>query len=155
MSKSNDWYCVLLREGATDDGLAQLIESVLVDLAAEPVMISCDERTGSTVEKVSAVLQDAPGYDLVFVHRDADNAGRAVRLAEFDQVTEGHVVPVIPVKMTETWALACLMDDDDARNWLRKECTLSPATLEDRSEAKEILHRFASRGQRGGSLLPP
>jgi hypothetical protein len=48
--------------------------------------------------------------DLVVVHRDSDNVGADKRRDEIaqgaqDSGVESHVLPVIPVRMTEAWLL--------------------------------------------------
>jgi hypothetical protein len=48
--------------------------------------------------------------DLIVVHRDADNAGSAARRSELVKAmsvaaAQEHLVPVIPVRMTEAWLL--------------------------------------------------
>lgn len=56
-------------------------------------------------ERVSAVRRLAP-YDLVFIHRDADNQPPAWRYEEIAEAAAGSpYVAVVPVRMTEAWLL--------------------------------------------------
>ncbi len=45
------------------------------------------------------------GAMLIFVHRDAEALTLDERLGEFDAVDRGDVIPVVPVRMSESWLL--------------------------------------------------
>jgi Domain of unknown function (DUF4276) len=67
--------------------------------------------------KLQAVMDLGGEYDLVVIHRDADRAGRADRIAEIRSAVEDVIpnvpfVPVIPVRMTEAWLL---LDEHEIR----------------------------------------
>jgi hypothetical protein len=67
---------------------------------------------GRTVEdRLRYLLAQDVDPELVFIHRDAENQGRDVRVDEIRAgataagVTAERVVPVVPVRMTEAWLL--------------------------------------------------
>ena len=60
--------------------------------------------------KVQAFLAVDSKYDLMFVHRDSDNAGYKSRLTEIESAMDEvdtvlSWVPAIPVRETEAWLL--------------------------------------------------
>ena len=159
----NEWYCCLLCEGSSDAALTNVLELLLTRLTSEPASVSARlDLKGSVREKLLALhTNDAELYDLIFVHRDADNAGIEARLKEIrdavDSVQDATitpVVPVVPVTMTETWALASLFGDEDCRAWLQREESVSEKTLEDYRDPKSLLRRLLSRDDPDGRLLP-
>lgn len=105
-----------LGEGSSDNGIAPHIER----LAAErnirssvtvPDFARLDGKVGHSVpEKLCALRGFGDEYDLVVVHRDADNAGHEARALEISQAigtqwAEIAHVPTIPVRMLEAWLL--------------------------------------------------
>lgn len=149
----NEWHCCLVCEGSSDAALTNVLELLLIRLTSEPASVS---------EKLFALQTNDVGlYDLVFVHRDADNAGLQARLEEIRRAVDSvqntaitPVVPVVPVTMTETWALASLFGDPDCRAWLRREASVSEKTLETHQDPKDLLRRLLSRDDPNGKLLP-
>lgn len=149
----NEWHCCLVCEGSSDAALTNVLELLLIRLTSEPASVS---------EKLFALQTNDVGlYDLVFVHRDADNAGLQARLEEIRRAVDSvqntaitPVVPVVPVTMTETWALASLFGDPDCRAWLRCEASVSEKTLETHQDPKDLLRRLLSRDDPNGKLLP-
>lgn len=159
----SEWYCCLLCEGSSDAALTNVLELLLTRLTSEPASVNARlDLKGSAREKLLALQADDAGlYDLIFVHRDADNAGIEARLKEIrgavDSVQDATitpVVPVVPVTMTETWALASLFGDEDCRAWLRREESVSEKTLEACRDPKSLLRRLLSRDDPDGRLLP-
>lgn len=159
----NEWHCCFVCEGSSDAALTNVLELLLVRLTSEPASVSARlDLKGSFREKLFALqTNDAGLYDLVFVHRDADNAGLQARLEEIRRAVEslqdapgGPVVPVVPVTMTETWALASLLGDPDCRVWLQREASVSEKTLETYRNPKDLLRRLLSRDDPDGKLLP-
>lgn len=58
--------------------------------------------------RVKAALTNFPG-DLLFIHRDAETQSPELRLSEIHDVMQDLnvvFVPVIPIRMTESWLLA-------------------------------------------------
>jgi len=101
----------------------------------------------SVAAKLAAIAADDV-YDLIFVHRDADNAGWEARAEEIRSAGEKRAVPVIPVRMTETWALAHLWAEEECRKWLADNASVGRLrALEEVSDPKEMLRRWASRGR--------
>ncbi|WP_143222784.1 hypothetical protein [Actinomyces oris] len=158
----SDWYCCLLCEGSSDGALANVLEVLLTQLTCEPASVSARLDLKGSVEAKLGTLQknDAELYDLIFIHRDADNAGLKARINEIGNAVGAiefthpvPVVPVVPVTMTETWALASLLDDQECGTWLRREASLSESTLENRKDTKRLLHHLLSRHIPNGELL--
>jgi hypothetical protein len=64
-------------------------------------------KTADTEQRFRAVLDLYP-YDLLFVHRDAEGQAPKLRRREiFNALRWAHVrhIPVVPVRMTESWLL--------------------------------------------------
>lgn len=131
---------LLTGEGTSDLRLVEHIQNILVEegfaeVSGEaPDLGMFQQPVGRTVrEKVIALLRHYPNVDVVFVHRDADNAGVDVREQEILSAVQGlidgeRVIPVIPVTMLETWLLS----------------------------DKEAIRRVAGNsGYRGGLGIPP
>lgn len=109
---------ILLGEGSSDLRLTEHIEQILImegfdEVSGDaPDLSMFVQPVGLTVKsKLEAVIKHYPGVDLIFIHRDADNAGIAAREQEIiDACSDLHltavIVPVVPVKMLEAWLLA-------------------------------------------------
>lgn len=105
----------LIGEGTSDLNLANHLETLLVEKGFEEVSgIAPDLRQlptppgNSVAEKAAAIEEHFSEINLIFVHRDADNAGYDARREEISQQTEGcqsSIIPIIPVKMIEAWLL--------------------------------------------------
>ncbi|WP_321926863.1 hypothetical protein [Paraburkholderia guartelaensis] len=146
---------ILTGEGTSDLNLVDHIESVLVEegfseVSGEAPDLSLFQRpVGRTVrEKLEALLKHYPNVDVIFVHRDADNAGIAQREQEIVAAADGlvaadRVIPVIPVTQLETW----LLTDREAIKRIagnagyrgRLECIPAIRRLEDVHDAKGLL----------------
>ena len=105
---------VLVAEGTSDRRLLPILEWLVGEHTKRRVTSDFAERprdgrpTRLLEEKVRVAVDDYE-CDLLFVHRDADGAGRAPRLAEIASACAAagappHV-PVIPIRMQEAWLL--------------------------------------------------
>lgn len=109
---------ILTGEGTSDLNLVDHIENILIEDGFEeasgeaPDLSTLPRAVGRTVrEKLAALVELYPSADVIFVHRDADNAGHEIRRTEIlsaaDILPGGmKLIPVIPVKELETWLLA-------------------------------------------------
>jgi hypothetical protein len=107
---------LFVAEGTSDLPLAELVEALFLDhgvsvYLSKPDFTLLGKVAKDVKSKVSAglTLLGAP-VDVIVVHRDADNAGAAVRRQEIERAViaagaASAVVPVIPVRMTEAWLL--------------------------------------------------
>ncbi len=85
----------------------------------EPIILDAQPKSARS-ENILLVARQARGYHLLFVHADADARlpARAMReriVPGFQAVQDarnlgesvcGHLIPVVPVQMTEAWMLA-------------------------------------------------
>jgi Domain of unknown function (DUF4276) len=105
-----------LGEGSSDNGIAPHIERLAAERRIRSSVTVPDfARLGSKIghsvpEKLCALRGFGDEYDLVVVHRDADNAGHEARAAEISQAMSAEWaeiahVPAIPVRMLEAWLL--------------------------------------------------
>lgn len=104
---------LFLAEGSSDHGITLHIERIAFECDVEirltvPPTELLRTRDKSVAGKLSALSMLGGDYDLVFVHRDADGAGRDLRVAEIgaamSEVMPGTpFVPIVPVRMTEAW----------------------------------------------------
>ncbi|QDQ82663.1 hypothetical protein [Paraburkholderia megapolitana] len=109
---------ILTGEGSSDLRLVEHIETIFIcegfaEASGEaPDLSVLGGGVGRTVrEKLTVLLKFYPNVDVIFVHRDADNAGADVREQEIWAGVEGvvaaeRIIPIIPVTMLETWLLA-------------------------------------------------
>lgn len=109
---------ILTGEGTSDLRLVDHIENILIDEGFEEVSGEAPDLRmfgspiGNTVSaKLSILLKSFPTTDIIFVHRDADNAGYVARDQEILSAAQENrafcrVIPIIPVAMLETWLLA-------------------------------------------------
>jgi Domain of unknown function (DUF4276) len=125
----------LYAEGSTDgDFLPQIIlqttEEILSDIGYSRSEMNIElpycrwEKPADTVKREDCLLrvaQETPGYDILIIHSDGDDRGYEKTVAELfqpgkesvlkiakdrpDEICE-HLVPIIPVRMTEAWMLA-------------------------------------------------
>ncbi|MEA5124961.1 hypothetical protein [Xanthomonas floridensis] len=108
---------ILTGEGVSDLNLVDHIETLLIKVGfVEASGTSFDPsrlpfHVGHSVREKLEVVRDLyPSADVVFVHRDADAQGLAARRREIHDACAGiydpaSVIPVVPVKMLETWLL--------------------------------------------------
>ncbi|MGF6512192.1 hypothetical protein [Paraburkholderia sp. 32] len=146
---------ILTGEGTSDLNLVDHIENVLIEegfseVSGEAPDLSMFQRpVGRTVrEKLDALLRHYPNADVIFVHRDADNAGIVQREQEIIAAADGlvaadRVIPVIPVTQLETWlltdreAIKRIAGNADYRGKL--DCIPAIRRLEDVRDAKGLL----------------
>ena len=105
----------LVAEGTSDHGLVRHLEDLCVRLGASeatgeiPPFDLLSKPPGKTIPGRLSVLHElCPDVGLVFVHRDADSVGSAVRRAEIEAGIPQNfpvVVPVIPIAELEAWLL--------------------------------------------------
>jgi hypothetical protein len=146
---------VLTGEGSSDLRLVEHIQTILIDEGFSEVSGEIPDlglfrpAVGRSVrDKLVALVRYYPHADVIFVHRDADNVGAAVRDAEISGACEGvveldRIISVVPVTMLETWLLA----DTEAikrvagNSGHRGVINCIPATrrLEDARDTKQIL----------------
>ena len=157
---SGYWQCAFVCEGRSDEPLAETLQSLMLacrpgdDIAVEVYRPEKAENR-SVAAKLAAIAADDV-YDLIFVHRDADSAGWEARAEEIRSAGEERAVPVIPVRMTETWALAHLRVEGECRKWLADNASVGRLrALEEASDPNP--HRAGpartSHPDRGGA--PP
>lgn len=154
-------YAQLLREGTSDDGLESILQATLIDVGCNPDSAIIPAPYPAGDKTISGGLnnilrQGTP--QVVFVHRDADNAGAEARQDEISQATAAittdvPVIPVIPVKETEAWILWALHNPDFRSKISGMESPeLPPYKSIENCSAKERLHEVHSRWaqERGG-----
>ena len=102
MSRQLAWSIVA--DGGTDKLLVPVIEWAVhrLDPGVEILEPEFRKRQGSVVEFLAAF---STGAMLVFVHRDSENLTLDERLREFETLERQDVVPVVPVRMSESWLL--------------------------------------------------
>jgi hypothetical protein len=107
---------LFLAEGSSDFPLADMVEVLFLDRGVELSLSRPDFSLLGRVPKdvrsrVDAGLALVGGnVDLMVVHRDADNAGTALRRREIENGirsagVDSGIVPVVPIRMTEAWLL--------------------------------------------------
>ena len=108
---------VFIGEGPSDTYLIPHIEDLVIRAGAEEVKGEApdfsvfSQPVGASVEdKLKASLSLYTNVDFFVIHRDADNDGIDPRRQEIEDATTllgvEHWVPVVPVKMIESWLLA-------------------------------------------------
>ena len=102
---------LLICEGSSDAALVSHIAELLIDCGASEADGIASYRGRGIEDKIRHGLEYHGSVDVLFVHRDADSAGRPARLQEIEtgRAAAGHRgrwVGVIPVRMTEAWLLA-------------------------------------------------
>lgn len=106
---------VFLADGTSDLPLARHLEGICTDLGADITVAPVDPTllsgAGRTVAgRLDFLRRQGIGYDVVFVHRDAEGQDPELRRSEIaaGAATVGircPVVPVVPIRMTEAWLL--------------------------------------------------
>lgn len=108
---------LLVAEGSSDENLIAHIETLLINCGAKeasgtmPDLTIFREKIGRSIkDKVDASIKLEPNVDVIFVHRDADNAGIEAREIEIINQTEHikekyTIIPMIPTKEMEAWLL--------------------------------------------------
>lgn len=154
------WQCGFVGEGPSDDHLIPVLEELLMRLRpAADVVLEAHQWVEKPADRSVAAkvwaLRGEP-YDLIFLHRDADSVGWEARAQEIraaaESASDERLVPVIPIHMTEAWALADLWSQNDFREWCSGE-GLTFTSFERKADPKEILRQYLSREGRG--LIAP
>ncbi|HHQ4575230.1 TPA: hypothetical protein ACSPZW_001751 [Aeromonas hydrophila] len=107
---------ILICEGSSDSSLVEHLESLLIECGATEVSGDCPDLSrlpnppGKVVrDMVNAAIKLNPIADIIFIHRDADNAGIEDRLNEIVEhtahIVDKKIIPIIPNRMTEAWLL--------------------------------------------------
>lgn len=99
-----------VREGTSDDGLLYHLERLVLRAGAEQARGALRVYAGTSEQKIQAVISEGQGFDLVFVHRDADGRDGSPRHAEVLSALVSLRSPfggvaVVPVQATEAWLL--------------------------------------------------
>ena len=97
----------VVADGGTDRLLVPIIQWAIhrLDPGEDILEPEFRKRKGSVTEFLATYRT---GGQLVFVHRDAENAMLDARLQEFQPLLRQDVVPVVPVvpvRMSEAWLL--------------------------------------------------
>ena len=101
---------LLVCEGSSDVALLPHIQKLIAQhTRSEPDGASWHQGR-RLADKIRDGLQRRGEYDLLFVHRDADNAGAAARYGEISAAVAsveyaGPRVGIVPVRMMESWLL--------------------------------------------------
>ena len=148
---------LLLCEGGSDTALVPHLRQLLSCCGAAEVVgtawplarVRDPGGAGASVlaRKIRVVLAVEPGFEVVFIHRDADAAGLEARLDEIvSALREVELldsgVAVVPVRMTEAWVL---LDEESIRRVAgnpsgRQALNLpAPARIEDDLNPKRTL----------------
>lgn len=150
---------VFLGEGTSDGGLVTQIEAIAaredIDVAVtDPDLTRLPKPPGRAVDaKLRAVVGIGGTYDLIVVHRDADNQGVPAREQEIAAAVKSVAdsvphVPVIPVRMTEAW----LLTSEEELRWVAgnpngkiKLDLPAPAGIERIADPKALLKDVLAR----------
>ncbi|WP_321780434.1 hypothetical protein [Schaalia cardiffensis] len=144
---SEYWYCTFVGEGTSDDALVKVLGDLILhmrpgaDVHIEPfewIERPKDKSVASKAEK----LRDEP-FDLIFIHRDTDGKDWEARANEVLSIGDERLVPVIPIRMTEAWALASLWDQEPFQQWCSKK-GLSFDVFEKMADPKQMLKEYLS-----------
>lgn len=94
----------VVADGETDRLLVPIIQWAVhrLDPGVEILEPEFRKRRGGVAEFLA---EDRTGAMLIFVHRDAETETLGERLEEFAAVDRGDVIPVVPVRMSESWLL--------------------------------------------------
>lgn len=104
----------LLADGTSDDVLLEIVDWALRqrDCLGDGEFFPAIRQPGRgrLVERLRDAVEDNGSYDLLFVHRDAENERIDARVNQIQAAVEkagvavAHV-PIVPVRMTEAWLL--------------------------------------------------
>lgn len=146
---------LLTGEGTSDLRLQSHIENILIQEGFAEVHGEAPDLgmitpcVGLSVkEKLQALVKHFPRTDVIFVHRDADGVGCKAREKEIEDAVGDifevtRVVPIVPLRMLETWLLADanaikkVAGNTDQR--CRIECLPAPRLLENVANTKDLL----------------
>jgi hypothetical protein len=114
---------LFVAEGSSDMPIADIVERIFFEHGLDLRLRKPDfGRLGKVPKDLKSRLHageilTAGAFDLIVVHRDADNAGTQPRRDEITNAagtlrSRRQVVPVVPVRMTEAWLL---LDEKEIR----------------------------------------
>lgn len=136
---------LFLGEGSSDQGIAVHVERIAAELGIETQVTAPDAamlppHDGTVAGKLRSIQRLGGSYAAVFIHRDADRAGREARVAEIrdavNQVMPGVIhAAVVPVRMTEAWLL---LDEQLIREVAGNPNGRVPLRLPSANEAERI-----------------
>ena len=104
----------LVTDGSSDRLLKPLIELLFSEHTDLPYQVNCAEGlpplAGGLQSRIESALELFP-CDFLFVHRDEEGVGTAIRQQEIDSIWPAGeqttvLICVIPVRMTEAWLIA-------------------------------------------------
>lgn len=101
----------LLTDGNTDEVLVPILDWSLQACGVKLVRAQFVDKSRIPLMRMPDLILQIPQYypcDVVFLHRDSENADPDDRRAEISRKASGLAlpnVPVIPVRMTEAWLL--------------------------------------------------
>lgn len=106
---------VFLTDGPSDLPLAGHLEAICSDAGVDMVITTIDprlvpQRSRDVESRLRFVLDQGDGFDVAFIHRDAEAQPPHNRREEIARSATNvglgiPVVPVVPVRMTEAWLL--------------------------------------------------
>ena len=150
---------LLICEGSSDAALISHIQRSLIHCGVSEADGTASYRGRSISEKIRLGLQQYGAADLLFIHRDADNAGADARYTEIEKGVSGagyrgDWVGIVPVRMMEAWLL---VDEPAIRRVAgRPRATVPldlppPADLEGLADPKQRLREvlLSAGGPRG------
>ena len=128
-------------EGSSDTPLVDHIQRLLIRCGQPDPDGETWHLGGRVADKIRQGLEAAGGLDLLFVHRDADNAGAEARYREIETAVRGlrqermQWIGVVPVRMTEAWLL---LDEAAIRNVVGKPGGRAPLDLPAPERAERV-----------------
>ena len=130
-------------EGSSDTPLVGHIERLLIRCGQPDPDGETWHRGARVADKIRQGLQAAGGLDLLFVHRDADNAGAEARYREIEAAVRDAAqdglpwTGVVPVRMTEAWLL---LDEAAIRDAVGKPRGRAPLDLPAPGRAERVVN---------------
>lgn len=97
-------------EGSSDEALLGVIKTLAINSGATRVTGDAFNMRGTVRKKIEFMMNQTADYDILFIHRDADDSDPQPRYEEIQQAGldsswDGPLVGVVPVQMTEAWLL--------------------------------------------------
>ena len=144
--------CLLACEGGFDTALVSHIGRLI----AKHSHLEPEFETSTSGRRLADKIRNSPQrigqYDLLFLHRDADNAGADARYREITAAVQdcGYSGPwagIVPVRMTEAWLL---LDERAIRQAVRNPHGRVQLTL---PSPNEVARRADPRAILEGALL--
>lgn len=133
-------------DGPSDAPIAEHIEWLCAQ-AGRPITVTAPDLRrlpsppGLSIEaRMRAAWKLDDTYQIVFVHRDAENQDPVLRFSEvragIDAVAPGHpAVPVVPIRMTEAWLL---LDEGEIRRVAGRPDGVTPLGLPEIGQIEQV-----------------